>query len=67
MTKKNDVRLALNYRSSYLDYLVMNEDLLDSDFNYGFIVYRYYLSYDLTAKYQYSDNLHLSLKVKFRQ
>ena len=63
---KIDARLAVNYRSSYLDYLGdEGEDLLDSDFNYGFIRFTDdYLSYDLTAKYQYSDNLSFKFEGK---
>ena len=63
---KIDARLALNYRSSYLDYLGdEGEDLLDSDFGYGFIRYTDdYLSYDLTAKYKYSDNLSFKFEGK---
>ena len=63
---KIDARLAVNYRSSYLDYLGdEGEDLLDSDFGYGFIRYTDdYLSYDLTAKYKYSDNLSFKFEGK---
>ena len=63
---KIDARLAVNYRSSYLDYLGdKGEDLLDSDFGYGFIRFTDdYLSYDLTAKYQYSDNLSFKFEGK---
>jgi TonB-dependent receptor len=63
---KIDTRLAVNYRSSYLDYLGdEGEDLLDSDFGYGFIRFTDdYLSYDLTAKYQYSDNLSFKFEGK---
>ena len=63
---KIDARLAVNYRSSYLDYLGdEGEDLLDSGFNYGFIRFTDdYLSYDLTAKYQYSDNLSFKFEGK---
>ena len=63
---KIDARLAVNYRSSYLDYLGdEGEDLLDSGFNYGFIRFTDdYLSYDLTAKYQYSNNLSFKFEGK---
>ena len=63
---KIDARLAVNYRSSYLDYLGdEGEDLLDSGFNYGFIRFTDdYLSYDLTAKYQYSENISFKFEGK---
>ena len=56
---KFDARFAANYRSSYLDYLGdEGDDVLDGDFGYGFMRFTDdYLSYDLTAKYNYSDNL----------
>ena len=56
---KFDARFAANYRSSYLDYLGdEGDDVLDGDFGYGFMRFTDdYLSYDLTAKYKYSDNL----------
>ena len=56
---KFDARFAANYRSSYLDYLGdEGDDVLDGDFGYGFMRFADdYLSYDLTARYKYSDNL----------
>ncbi|HCD28036.1 MAG TPA: hypothetical protein DER02_10975, partial [Gammaproteobacteria bacterium] len=52
-----DIRLAMNYRSDYLDWLADDEDDIDtvSLANSRFV--DQHLQWDLVAKYSYSDNL----------
>ena len=63
---KIDARLAVNYRSSYLDYLGdEGEELFNDDFGYGFMRFTDdYYSVDLTARYKYTDRLSLRFEGK---
>lgn len=63
---KIDARLAVNYRSSYLDYLGDDgEELFNDDFGYGFIRFTDdYYSVDFTAKYKVTDQLSLRFDAK---
>lgn len=58
-----DVRLAMNYRSEYLDWLADDEDEIDSvsDANSRFV--DDHMQWDLTAKYQWNDNLTLKFEM----
>ena len=66
MIKENLILDFLNYRSSYLDYLGdEGEELFNDDFGYGYMRFTDdYYSYDLVAKYKYTENLSLRLKEK---
>ncbi len=63
---KIESRLAVNYRSSYLDYLGdEGEELFNDDFGYGYIRFTDdYYSVDLTARYKYNDNLSFKFEGK---
>ena len=63
---KIESRLAVNYRSSYLDYLGdEGEELFNDDFGYGYIRFTDdYYSIDLTARYKYNDNLSFKFEGK---
>ena len=63
---KIDARLAMNYRSSYLDYLGdEGEELFNDDFGYGFIRFTDdYSSIDFTAKYEINQQLSLRFEAK---
>jgi len=63
---KIDARLAMNYRSSYLDYLGdEGEELFNDDFGYGFIRFTDdYSSIDFTAKYEVNQQLSLRFEAK---
>ena len=61
-----DIRFSVNYRSSYLDYLGdEGEELFNDDFGYGYMRFTDdYYSYDLVAKYKYTENLSLRFEGK---
>ena len=63
---KIESRLAVNYRSSYLDYLGdEGEELFDDNFGYGYIRFTDdYYSVDLTARYKYNNNLSFKFEGK---
>ena len=63
---KFDIRFSVNYRSSYLDYLGdEGEELFNDDFGYGYMRFTDdYYSYDLVAKYKYTENLSLRFEGK---
>lgn len=63
---KIESRLAVNYRSSYLDYLGDEcEELFDDNFGYGYIRFTDdYYSVDLTARYKYNNNLSFKFEGK---
>lgn len=63
---KIESRLAVNYRSSYLDYLGdEGEEMFDDNFGYGYIRFTDdYYSVDLTARYKYNNNLSFKFEGK---
>ena len=60
---KFDIRLAMNYRDEYLDWLADEEDDIDtvSVENSRFVAP--HRQWDLKAKYKYSDNLTFSFEI----
>ncbi len=63
---KVDARFAVNYRSSYLDYLGdEGAELFNDDFGYGYIRFTDdYTSIDFTARYDIDDRLSVKLEAK---
>ena len=63
---KVDARFAVNYRSSYLDYLGdEGAELFNDDFGYGYIRFTDdYTSMDFTARYDIDDRLSVKLEAK---
>lgn len=58
-----DVRLAMNYRSEYLDYLADEEDDIDTVSAENSRFADQHVQWDLTAKYKYNDNFTLKAEV----